>query len=243
MRIIVCLETMPDPDCAVMGNGEFDFENCNIRLDSFSASALEFALSLKDRFGIAVHAYLLDSFEMSSVFEEVKAAGSDDVSWIKVPFTFDPFRRAEIFAAEISPDNDDIIIAGYHCESCCTNSIPMLIALNKSLPYYPEISSLSMEEGKFILKEFKTGKELEVKQASVVISIRSSRKLRYPSLRERLACREEEHHIENRDIDDDADSTFTQAKETISSTRLEGSTENKVSQLISLMDERGMFQL
>ncbi len=243
MKIIVCLETMPDPDCTIMANGDFNFEHCNIRLDSYSSTALEYALQLKDTYGIEVHSYLLDSFELKSVYDEVKSVGSDYVEWIQVPFTFDPFKRAEIFSEAISYESDDIIIAGYHCESCCTNSIPMLIALNKSLPYFPEISSIDVQENSIHLSEFKTGRDITIKKNAVVISIHGSRKLRYPSFTERLACRETDVKPQFKGGSDDTQLRYVSLRGRFQPDALQGETDEKVKELISLMDGRGMFQL
>lgn len=246
MKLIVCLETLPDPDSVVMASGEFNFEDCNIRLDSYSVQALEFALSLKDTYQIPVRACLLDSFELSSAYEEIKAVGADTVDWLKVPFTFDPFRRAELFAEAISPDDSDIIIAGYHCETCCTNSIPMLIALNSSLPYYSEINGVRITKSGVMLNEYTSGKETEIHGGSVVISVRTTRKLRYPSFRDRLACREEEHSpVDHPDSGGSrcTESSLRPAEEFVHAQSIEGTTTQKAASLITLMDNRGLFHI
>jgi electron transfer flavoprotein alpha/beta subunit len=247
MKLIVCLETLPDPDCVVQVDGNFDYEHCHVRLDAYSAKALEFALSLKDKYKLEVHSILLDSFEMESAYEEVKAAGSDSVEWIKVPFTYDPFKRAELFADAINENTDDIIISGYHCETCCTNSIPMLIALNKSLPYFSEISDINFDDRMILLEDYKTKKITEIKKYASVISVHTSRKLRYPSLASRIACREEnaEPVVPEVAIKKEEHESIVSSS-SIKTNQIEktaDSASDKAANLIELMDNRGMFQL
>ncbi|MDA3901607.1 MAG: hypothetical protein PF637_13945 [Spirochaetes bacterium] len=243
MEIFVCLETLPEPDCVDLVNGTFDYSDCPVRLDSYSAFALEAALGLKDEYQIPVTAVLLDSFERRPVYDEVKSLGCDSIEWIKFPFSFDPFKRAEYFADALNPGKNDIIIAGYHCETCCTNSIPMLIALNMSLPYHSEVKSVSLDSDHFHLTSFKNDHDIELPFETRIISLRSVKKLRYPSLRDRLACCDEYINPVQKSCKEEGVFPAVSASEIARKDNYTGESEDKAVSLIAAMDSQGMFNI
>jgi len=243
MEIFVCLETIPEPDCVELVNGRFNYEDCPVRLDASSAYALEAALSLKDEYDIPVKAVLLDSFERKSIYDEVRALGCDSIEWINSTYTFDPFERASIFADALNPGEGDIVLAGYHCETCCTNSIPMLIALNKSLPYHSEIKSISFDSGHIHLESFKNGCDKGLEVETMVVSLRSAKKLRYPTLRDRLACCDEYISPVYKNCREEEPFATVPASEIVKHENYSGDTDDKAASLVATMNSQGMFNI
>lgn len=243
MKAVVCLETVPDPDTLFLHDGGFDYENCVVRLDQYSSQALELALVLKDNYNITVETLLLDSFAHKALYDEVSSLGCDSVRWLQVPFSFDPFKRAEYFDDAIAAEGFDMILAGYHCESCCTTSIPMLIALNRGLPYYREISSITIEESSYSLRGYKNDDVLTLGKEPLVASVRTSMKLRYPTLKQRLQVCSEDNVFADDEVSCDKVSGFMESGSYMPASHYSGDAVKKAEELVSAMATRGMFKI
>jgi electron transfer flavoprotein alpha/beta subunit len=245
MKLFVCLETVPDPDSLILNDGNFNFKNAKVRLDKYSAIALEFALNIKDRYAVPLEALLLDPFKRADIHEDIRSLGCDTVQWITTDAVFDPFARAEIFSDAIKEGEDDIILTGYHCETCCTNSLGTLISLHKKIKNYHEIDSFEMSGDSFILTDFKSGHDTVLPRTSAIVSVRTGFSLRYPTLSERMACQEGgpyEPLVAESALDSEKVHIVTSSGKKTQNL-LNGDPRDNAEKLVQIMVSKGMFNI
>lgn len=251
MNIIVLVKQVPDlvEELEIDDSGkDLNREWLKYRMNEFDEHALEEALLLKEEHGGEVTAIALGSEDVDKTLFTAAAKGADKLIKITCDSDLTGPRAAKALAQVVRDMQYDLILTGVQAVDDREGQLPVLLAHYLNMPHVSVVTGVKISEGKAdVYKEYSGGvmAEFEV-QMPAVLGIQAARETpRYaPVSRVRQAMKQKA--IEEVPVGTPAVSSGSSVLRMFKPVRgkgaemLEGSTEEIVEKIASVIRERGI---